>query len=208
MGRLTGMASRVWRISLWSLRLAPSITAPRGTPRPSVSSERLTPRLPRSVGLGPVFSPTERRLAHRPVQCQPRPVNAPQRVIGQQPLAPERREHTGRQPFLEAPVGRGGRADRRSRAARSTDTPSAARRRSRPSPPDPAPADCGSPTGASAAPAAAAPSWPIARPAAANRHPEHAASWSSVKSFSPSQIGGGPPHTFLPGYALILQPGL
>jgi hypothetical protein len=37
------------------LRLAPSITAASGTPRPSVSTERLTPRLPRSVGLGPVF---------------------------------------------------------------------------------------------------------------------------------------------------------
>src|SRR6185436_11013803 len=101
------MASRVWRISLWSLRLAPSITAPRGTPRPSVSSERLTPRLPRSVGLRPVFSPPSGAF-HRSVQCQPLPVNAPQRVIGQQSLAPERREQTGRQPFLEAPVGRGG----------------------------------------------------------------------------------------------------
>src|SRR3954468_20141027 len=106
------MASSVWRISLWSLRLAPSITAPRGTPRPSVSSERLTPRLPRLVGLGPVFSPPPRWLGPRALQCQPRPVKAPQPVIGQQALAPERREHTGRQPFLEAPVGRGGRTDR------------------------------------------------------------------------------------------------
>ena len=84
----------------------------------------------------------------------------------------------------------------------STDTPSAARRRSHPSPPDPAHADYGSLTGASAVPAAAALSWPIARPAAANRHPEHAASWSSVKSFSPSQIDGRPLRTFLLGYAL------
>src|SRR4051812_41865414 len=36
----TGIASRVLHIRLWSLRLAPSITPPRGTPRPSVSSER------------------------------------------------------------------------------------------------------------------------------------------------------------------------
>src|SRR3954468_22476049 len=98
------MASRVWRISLWSLRLAPSITTPRGTPRPSVSNERLTPLLPRSVGLRPVFFPTQRRLAHRPVQRQPRPVNAPQHVIGQQPLAPERGKHARLDPFLKAPV--------------------------------------------------------------------------------------------------------
>src|SRR3954471_19668324 len=101
------MASSVWRISLWSLRLAPSITAPRGTPRPSVSSERLTPRLPRSVGLRPVFFPTQRRLAHRPVECQPCPLNALQRVIGQQPLAPEGGKHARLYPLLETPVRRG-----------------------------------------------------------------------------------------------------
>src|SRR3712207_9436335 len=44
---LAGMASRVGRISLWSFRLAPSIAAPRGTPRPTVSTERFSPRLPR-----------------------------------------------------------------------------------------------------------------------------------------------------------------
>src|SRR3954452_20037364 len=86
------------------LRLAPSITAPRGTPRASVSSERLTPRLPRSVGLQPVFFPTQRRLAHRSVQRQPCPLNAVQRVIGQQPCAPERCEHARLDPFLKAPM--------------------------------------------------------------------------------------------------------
>jgi hypothetical protein len=64
-GRSIGMASSVSRISLWSLRLAPSMVAPRGTPRPSVSTERFTPRLPRSVGLGPVFPPAQRRLARQ-----------------------------------------------------------------------------------------------------------------------------------------------
>src|SRR3954466_14405731 len=168
------MASRVWRISLWSLRLAPSITAPRGTPRPSVSNERLTPRLPRSVGLGPVFFPTERRLAHRSVQCQPLPVNAPQRVIGQQSLAPERREHTGRQPFLEAPVGRGGRTDRGfAQRVPLTPRPQHEEDRVHCCPVRhprvmPAPAGYDSLTGAAAVAAAAAPSSPIARPAAAN----------------------------------------
>src|SRR5918992_4369768 len=100
-------------MSLWSLRLAPPITAPRGTPRPSVSSERLTPRLPRSVGFGPGFPPAQRRLADRPIQCQPRPIDAGERVVGQQPVAPERLEHPGGDPLLEAPVRRGGRADPR-----------------------------------------------------------------------------------------------
>src|SRR5918911_4078425 len=107
------MASSVSRISLWSLRLAPSIVAPSGTPRPSVSTRRFTPRLPRSVGLRPVFPPTQRRLAHRPVQGQPGPIDPLQSVIGQQALAPERLEHAGSYPLLEAPVRRGGRADRR-----------------------------------------------------------------------------------------------
>ena len=106
------MVSSVDRSSLWSLRLAPSMVAPSGTPRPSVGTERFTPRLPRSVGLRPVFPPAQRRLAHRPVQRQPGPVDAAKGVVGQQPFAPERLEHPGSQPLLEAPVRRGGRADR------------------------------------------------------------------------------------------------
>src|SRR3954471_8231181 len=107
------MALSVGRISLWSLRLAPSIAAPRGTPRPSVSTERFTPRLPRSVGLRPVFPPAQGRFAQGPVQRQPRPIDAAQGVVGQQALAPERLEHPGRDPLLEAPVGRGRRTDAR-----------------------------------------------------------------------------------------------
>src|SRR3712207_4010246 len=99
------MAASVSRISLWSLRLAPPMVAPSGTPRPSVSTERFTPRLPRSVGLrlrriAAGFPPAQRGLAHRPVQRQPGPVDAPQRVVGQQALAPERRGHAGRDPLL------------------------------------------------------------------------------------------------------------
>src|ERR1700712_5922178 len=87
------------------------MTAPSGTPRPSVSSERLTPRFPRSVGLGPVFPPTQRRFPHRPIQCKPFPVDADQVIIGQQAFTPERLEHAGLSPFLKTPVRRGGRAD-------------------------------------------------------------------------------------------------
>src|SRR5215211_7900022 len=49
------MLSKVARVSLKSLRLAPATTRPSGTPRPSVSRLRFVPRLPRSVGLRPVF---------------------------------------------------------------------------------------------------------------------------------------------------------
>jgi hypothetical protein len=45
----------------------PSITAPGGTPRPSVSTGRLTLRLPRSVALVRFFSPAQRRLAQAAV---------------------------------------------------------------------------------------------------------------------------------------------
>src|SRR5437764_9062519 len=51
------MLSIVGRSSFLSWRLAPSIVRPMGTPCPSVSRLRFTPLLPRSVGLGPVFSP-------------------------------------------------------------------------------------------------------------------------------------------------------
>ncbi len=67
--------------------------------------------MPRSVGLGPVFSPTQGRLGHRPVGRQPLPVDPGQPVVGQQPQAPELVEHAGLDPFGEAPVGRGLRAD-------------------------------------------------------------------------------------------------
>src|SRR6266576_613208 len=51
------MLSIVDRTSFISWRCAPSIVSPIGTPCPSVSRLRFTPLLPRSVGLGPVFSP-------------------------------------------------------------------------------------------------------------------------------------------------------
>src|SRR3954468_4643076 len=77
-----GSASSVSPITVWSLRLAPATTTESGVPRASVSRLRLVPHLARSVGLGPVFSPTEGRLAHRPVQRQPRPVDPLQPIVG------------------------------------------------------------------------------------------------------------------------------
>src|SRR3954453_19718868 len=97
-----GSASSVSPITVWSLRLAPATTAESGVPRASVSRLRLVPHLARSVGLGPVVSPPQRRLAHRAVQSQPVPVDPFQPVIGQKPLLPERFEHPGLGPFLKA----------------------------------------------------------------------------------------------------------
>ena len=54
-GRCTRLSS-VARASLMSWRLAPSTASPTGIPRASVNRLRLTPVLPRSVGLGG-FSP-------------------------------------------------------------------------------------------------------------------------------------------------------
>src|SRR3954470_19070090 len=59
------------------------------------------------------FLPSQRRLAHRPVQRQPVPIDALYSIIGKQAVAPEGREHPGGNPFLETPLGRGGGADRR-----------------------------------------------------------------------------------------------
>src|SRR5262249_12146754 len=105
-GRSTGMLSMVWRVSLKSLRLAPSTTAPTGTPRASVRMLRLTPFLPRSVGLGPVFFPPERGLAHRPVHGQPGPVDAHEVVVLQEARLPELQEDALADPLLEAVVRR------------------------------------------------------------------------------------------------------
>ena len=105
LGRATGMLRMVSVKSLKSFWLAPATHKPTGTPLPSTSSERLVPLLARSVGLGPVFFPTQRRLALRPVQRQPRPVDADQCIVGQKPLTPERREYPRLRPFLEPAMG-------------------------------------------------------------------------------------------------------
>ena len=79
-GRDTGRLSTVTRTSFMSWRLAPSTARPTGTPWASVSRLRLTPRLPRSVGLAPVFFPTQGRFGHglRPysTNSSPRPFSS------------------------------------------------------------------------------------------------------------------------------------
>src|SRR5258706_5694588 len=77
-GRSTTRLSSVGPTNSLSCRLAPSTTSPSGTPCPSVSTLRLTPDLPRSVGLRPVFPPAQGRLGQRPIHRQPVPLDPAQ----------------------------------------------------------------------------------------------------------------------------------
>src|SRR5262249_23147408 len=106
-GRSTGILSIASRVSLKSLRLAPPTASPTGTPAASVSTLRLAPRLPRSVGFFPVFFPPEGRLGHAPVHRQPGPVDAHEEVVLQEAHLPELQEDAGPHPLLEAVVGGG-----------------------------------------------------------------------------------------------------
>jgi len=94
-----------------SWRLAPSTAIAIGMPCASVSRLRLTPPLPRSVGLGPVFFPSQRRLRHCTVHRQPRPINLVKRIERQQPEAPELFEYPRLSPLLESSVRRTARTD-------------------------------------------------------------------------------------------------
>src|SRR5947209_13668345 len=100
------MLSIVGRTSFISWRLAPSISRPIGTPCPSVSKLRLTPLLPRSVGLGPVFFPAQRRFGHRSVHTQPVPIDATEFIKLRDSGLPELEEDSGFDPLLKAIMGR------------------------------------------------------------------------------------------------------
>jgi hypothetical protein len=79
----------------------------------STSTLRLVPDWARSVGWGPVFFPTQRRLGHRPVPTLPGPVQPLQFVIHFQSALPPFQEHPRLRPFLKPPVGRGTRTNPR-----------------------------------------------------------------------------------------------
>ncbi len=166
--------------------------------------QALHPRLPRSAGLRPVFPhpaaprPSPRPVPARSIRCpagRRRPADPRARTLRTRRLLPTPES-------ADVPRRTSGSS---SRAAHSTDTPSAGRRRSRPSPPCPALAGCGNPAGAAVVAAARAPSWPRARPATASRRPERTASLLSVSSPSASRVDGGPGTSFLPGSAPALR---
>ncbi len=74
--------------------------------KPSVSTDRLTPAFPRSVGLGPIFSPRRCR-GHRPVHPQPVPITALQFITSFDADLPAFQEHAGGDPLPKAIIRRG-----------------------------------------------------------------------------------------------------
>src|SRR5512135_2640232 len=98
--------SRVGRLSFISWRLAPSIAMPIGTPCPSVSRLRFTPRLPRSVGLGPVFFPAQRRFRHGSIHREPVPVDPAELIKLLHSGLPEFEEDSRLYPLLKAVMRR------------------------------------------------------------------------------------------------------
>src|SRR5450756_2094783 len=105
-GRWPTMLSMVWRTSLISLRLAPATAKPIGTPCPSVNRLRLTPALPRSVGLGPVFFPAQRGFGHGPVHTQPIPVDPLQVIELCDACLPQVQKDIRLHPFLKTIMSR------------------------------------------------------------------------------------------------------
>jgi hypothetical protein len=93
------------RANFIAWRFAPSITTPIGTPCPSVSTLRFTPLLPRSVGLGPVFSPPSGADAAWPHPCSASPNRAHTiHQIAQLPPAKAVPEDACFHPFLKPAV--------------------------------------------------------------------------------------------------------
>jgi hypothetical protein len=79
-GRSNCRSSIVGHTSFMSCRFAPSTTIAIGIPCASVNRLRLTPPLPRSVGLGPGFFPSQRCFGHGAIHRQPRPIDAIERI--------------------------------------------------------------------------------------------------------------------------------
>src|SRR5215211_4343934 len=102
------MASSVASTSFISWRLAPSTATPSGIPWPSVSTRRVVPSLPRSVGFLPTFSPPKRCLGHRTVHRLPFPLESLPLIVQQQSLLPAPRKHTGLPPLLTPVMHRTG----------------------------------------------------------------------------------------------------
>ncbi len=100
-GRNTGILSMVASTRVISLSFAAPTAKPTGMPFVSVSKLLLTPFLPRSVGLGPLFFPSEGRFCHSSVHRQPRPVDAFGLIVFEKPFLPKTMKETFLRPVLE-----------------------------------------------------------------------------------------------------------
>jgi len=102
----SGILSRVAATSFISLRLAPSMASPTGIPLASTSRLRLAPFLARSVGLAPVFFPSQGGLGHRSIHGAPFPVQTSFLIILQKRCLPELLEDSRFGPLLKARMRR------------------------------------------------------------------------------------------------------
>ena len=109
-GRLMMMAAKVASPHCISWQWAPATAMPRGRPGPSVSTRRVVPSVPRSVGCLPTLFPPQRGLGHRAVHRRPRPLQAFPRSTRQPPRLPEPLEHRGGPPLLQPVMHRTGSA--------------------------------------------------------------------------------------------------
>lgn len=100
-GRSTTMESMVASRSLQSCRFAPSSTAAKGPPSASTKILFFVPSFPRSVGLGPIFSPAEPGLVGASVGGLPCPIKAAEFVAFGNKLFPDALEKTLFHPLLE-----------------------------------------------------------------------------------------------------------
>lgn len=100
------MLSSVSLTNRMSCVLAPLTATPIGAPAPSARTERLLPDLARSVGFGPVFFPTQRRLRHGAIETLPRPLDPFEVVVLFESDRPQLLEDPRSGPLLEVTVKR------------------------------------------------------------------------------------------------------
>lgn len=113
-GRSTGMLSIVVSTKVMSFSFAAPTASPTGIPLVSVSKLLLTPLLPRSVGFGPLFFPSQGGFCHSPVHGQPRPIDAFGLVVFEKPLLPKAMKESLFRPVLKTPMSSTARTNTRS----------------------------------------------------------------------------------------------
>lgn len=100
-GRSRTMESMVASRSLQSCRFAPSSTAAKGPPSASTNMLFFVPDFPRSVGFGPVFSPTETGFVGAAVGGLPLPIKTTKLITFGRQFLPDALEETTPHPDLK-----------------------------------------------------------------------------------------------------------
>src|SRR5687768_16372729 len=97
---LASTSARVGSSMATSLRLAPSMAQPTGTPWRSAATDHFHPNLARFVGFGPVPSPPHGALCCDPVEGDAVEVEADDPVERGERFGLERLEHAGGDPLI------------------------------------------------------------------------------------------------------------